>query len=729
MAIQLSNEQPQFEPQSSDLGANIHAETGEMLSKAFDQLGKAGIKGGELLSNNTLLSQMNTYQAGVDSAKLSVATDPSISNIEKQQAIVDNMSKVTRETPLLGKDKAILTNALEKTQSTFDLAAAKAKFKMGNKAQSLDFKLEYPDTLKQIHSYAAQGDLKTAQDLAQKLNVRVIGLTATGAVPPSLQLRIQKEVNDTLTRGNQLFSAGPSLAKDPVKAAFDQGYGFGDQDSNDYRQKMSTQFQYDSAIDGQNLVQAKQEAMQGILPTGYLADTQHVNDAKYQHMLGYYQGASYAKAHVSTGLSYDVQQKELENLNSNKMLLTPQEEGIRDHLAWTNQQIKNDYYGYYTNQTNAGRNALDEYNSQAVTIKDSNLSPAVKQQQMALADQQFRLGIITYGQTMKIPPEYIRPFAQDDPSVMAIQTGFSPGQDVTAALQVLRNKTPATPYLSNSLASPTQQESAHLVSLAPEDDGAELVMLANQNLQKGTSIDARDSKGKIISNNELISTLTGQPNVNKYLNFVSALPNGATRISSINKTLLNSMKSCMANNSNNDQNACAKYVNTKIMPSFDSYLTDSVEGASYSFLKNELHMPISDSDAKAIASYAAEKGYESIKNLTGIKENSIQENGKLEAQKMVNPLQISNTPDGLIVAFNKQTGDIAYKSILTPSLVTAARMAYADKQTKLDTQRAKLMNIQGLDGNFSFRDKSWKAFGLTEKIHEYHDKLLALEDK
>jgi hypothetical protein len=730
MAIPISNESPQFEPQSADLGANIHQETGMMVSKAFDELGKAGITGAKLISNNILLGQMNTYQAQVDKAKLNIATNPSISNIDTQTKIVDNATKVSQSIPLLGKDKYVLGAALEKTQSAFDIAAARAKNKMANKGQDIAFRLSYPQTLQQIHSFAAQGDLKAAHDLAQKLNTQVVGLVATGAVPPSIQLRIQKEAEATLNRANDIFSRGPSTSKDPVRAAYDGNFAFGDAGDTENRQKMATQFKYDATMEGMDLVSAKQEAVQGIFPSGYLTDP-GIKQSNYDHVWGYYQGATYANAHVATGLSYPLLQAEQKNLNTNKLILTPQEEGVRDALSLVDKQIKNNYFAYYTSQTNGGKKALTDYNAQAMAIKNSNIPLAAKQQQMLEADRKFRQGAVVYGQTMKIPPEYIHPFAPDDPAVIATQSSFLAGQNVTQGVNVLRNKTPSTPYLVNSLASPTQQETAHLVSIAPENDGAKLVLQANQNLIPGTSLTALDKDGNPYAAKKLSAALSAQPNVSKYLNFVASLPNGAERLSAVQKTLHNSLKYCLSLNATNTLNNCTQYINNNIVPKESAYLTDSVEGANYTFLPDELHMPLSSGDAKAVAAYVANEGYKSIKNLTGLKDDSIDDRAKLEARKMTNPLQIGNTPDGQLIAFNKQTGAIAFQTTLTPDLMTSARLLYAQQLKAQEEKRAKVLNVQGLNvsSGLSFKDKTWDAFGLTEKLDAQHQQFLFSNNK
>lgn len=682
MAIPLSPLSTPLQPQKVESGAAGIEAAGQMVSGALNDIGTAATQGAQIVSTNRTLTQINAFKKQVGDAQQSIVANPSSGNIQTQQQIVDNAASDSVNVPVLRKDRQLLQKNVQADQQTFGMQAARLTIQTNRREQALNFQQTLPDTLSQIHELAAAGNSDLASKNGQALIENTQNLIDTGVLPASSIRRVQLAVDTINKRAQYLSQNGTKVASDPVSTSIQQSIGMGFNAGPSIGQKTSAAIKVASQQNAQNLQQAKQQALNGVPPTWYITNPS-VNEANAIHAATYFTGASVARGQVMAGLSYGQLQSELANLNSPHSILSGQDEGTRDLLAKTEGQIKNNYFAYYTGSTNHGSDALNHYNQTLTALQQSGvLSPADKQQEAMQAEQQFNNGMIAYGNAMGIPAQYIKPIAPNSPTLQQISQAFSAGQDVSSAVATLRGVGRIEPYLSNSLATPNQQETAHLAALSPQPQGGIMVMQANQ---AGVAIPQAlnpKSKGGLqpYTDTQLTGQLLSNSGVQRYLNFVTNIPNGILRKAPIQKALLQTLKYCLAT-PGNEASQCINHISQNVLPQSSDYQSGTVGNqGTYDFLTKELPQPISSGDAKAVAHYTLARGYENM-----VQNNILSSKGKLseaQAQAQVNSqllnnsLAVTNGPDGSLVVFNKQTGSVVHSEPLTPALVQNAWKQY-----------------------------------------------------
>ena len=691
MVIRTSKNITPLQPQGVDLGASQDLQTAKIETETSQDFSKGFLKVEDAVGNSVSSSQASDFNDQVNKARESIYVNPSSGNIKAQQDLVNRASEISKGIDLPPRYKRRLLANVQTSQDAFNLEAARKMHANNNRELYTNFQEGLKGKINLIHEAAANGNFDLAQKNAEALNNEAQTLIATGALPVTSGDRVSELTKSIVSRGTNVFNTGKKVTDDPTKVAFENNYAFGNYNHNATQQKDSVEFRYNAVLNGQNIADAKRLALQGTLPTGYLTNPQ-VSEANANHIISYYQGAVYAKSHINTGLSYSSLQTELNNLTHKKVFITPEEEGVRDYLSNSLNKIKTNYYDYYTHQTNAGKEALLNYNDALTNISQSKiLSPQNKIEKAREAEISFRNGVIGYGQAMNIPPQYIHPYSNSDPHVQTIQQSFLPGQSVQDAIVAIKQSGIRAPYVANSLATSTQQETAHLVALSPSQQGSTLIIEANKHHIEGSFAKIVDpSTDKPISDTSLLINLYGNEAVKRYLQHVQMLPGGTERLGSVQKSLLNGMKYCLVSNPANKAEDCANHLGREVVPPRGSYLTGTARGSNYSFLTSELHQPLSTSDANSIVNYLTIK-------TKGIILNLLTQNGKgdklhsyLSSQQVINPFEITNGPDGQIIVYNRQTNSVLYHTPLTSQLINLARK---DKVRELKEVKKVFLNV------------------------------------
>lgn len=689
MNIPLPGEAGTFEPQDAgDLGASNIQKGSEMAASGFEQAGNTMYSQAKFLSRTMMIQQQANFSQAANDARTAILIDPSDANVKSQQAALDGMKTTSDGVTLMSRDQAILTRNMNSSEKSFNFQADATLARNNNRQLQLSFEQNLPSSIQDIHNELINGTQvpeKPASDLAQSLIDQANDLQARGIISPTEATRTRGLVNTAVQRAAAISQNPSGFTSDPMSIAHEQSLGFMQDTQGTNPQNPSSQMATSLLSNAMNENDAKADAIGGKFPMDYYLSA---SDAQASNIQQVYGGASQAHAAIVTGLHYDVMQSQLSQLNKMKGL-SGMQDGYKAVLSNTANNIKNNYFDYFTAQTNEGKNALQTLNNNLSDYKNSAiLSDDAKQRLSNQAQQQFTNQSIAYAHAHGIPTQYVKPFSPNDPSYQAVLGGFNPQGDTSSALQVLHSGNVKVPYMINAIPSGTQQEAAQLSALSGDVGLSTMMLNANQNVAAGTTplklTDNSSGKMKVINDDDIATALAGgSSGYSDYVNHVSNIPGGTDRMGSIQTSVTNAVKYCMASNPNNGLDKCVQTVNG-IFPGSDDYQKGNVTGSTnYNFLKPQFSIPVSDTQAEGLANLV----YDKVQNnfIAQAKSANISDyQRKLNLQNSLNGVVITNTPAHTVIAYNPNTGKTLMEMpVNSDTLVLAQHQYLADHQDRL----------------------------------------------
>lgn len=663
-----------------DLGASAIQQGGNMVGGSLEGLGNQAIQTYKANSRSTMFNQLYLYSSSVNDARTSIMADPSDNNIATQQQLLDKNFADSQNLNLTPRDSASMSKVMQGMRNTFNLQAAIQSKKNTNIDGVTNLENSLQDTYSGIHEAAALGDTQTANNMMAALNEQTAALTQSGGLSPQAAQRINGLAANLRDRGSQLapILAPGALAQIPAGQslmAYEKALNVTPSTSLVNPQNPNSQQLANIDTTAFTIDDAKQQAVQGNLPKTFLSRPD-ISNAQFNSVLNTYKGAAAARSLVMLGNNYNTLNSYLKTAQSIPFPNSYQD-AYRASLKNTIDSINNGgFFDYYTKQTSNGTQALLDYNNAVTSYSNSSiLSPQAKASYLAEAQNDFVNKLQGFATSHGIPQQYVKPFPSNDPTFQTLGNAFIPGGDVSGAMSILNGNSKMTPYYIQGLMDPVHQQAATLASFANNSRDQARVLLANQNNVPGTpKIVPLDSDGKAVSDDSTLKLLAGNSNYNNYKNYLQDVPGGASQLGSMQKAILNSVKLCQVN-TNNSQEQCVQQV-AGILP--DSRMSGSVDaGGRYNFLPNYFGSNVSDSDAKAIADYAVNQGYQKLQStLSAVGAAGSQD--QFNTQRAVNGLTVINTPFHTVQVLNPQTGKTIVEMPITDHLLTSARM-YAQK--------------------------------------------------
>lgn len=681
---------PIFEPQNVNLGADIEAQSAELAQQAGSNFASAADTVSKTISRSNLFNAEAQFQGTVNKSQGAIVASPDAATIATQQGLIDtNRNTILNGTPLRPEDAALLDRTTQSGADNFNLMAARINAENSRRIQQVSFVSGLPAQMQAIQTSVLSGDLTTAKGVSDNLENQSKSLADQGIISAASLNTIQQQSQGVIQRA-QMFQPLLSQYGSPGAANASQLATNGTLPEGIPTVTPGIQAHIDSTSQGLALSDAKKECLNNTIPYSFAVQT--TSDSAAQHALYYCQGALQTNGTVAAGINYNNLIGLQKNLNETP-LLNPIQEGVKDAAKQQLDLIKNNYFQYYTNNTASGKQALANMSQDVAAAGSSSgtLTPQEQQQSIDDAQSKFAQNAITYGVKTGVPESYIKPFSQNDPRVSSVQNAFSPGSDIYAGLTTLKNSGRLAPYISSSLATPTQQEASHLATIAPEKnpqslDGGYLFIAGTQAQSGATNISGTGSSAEVIGKNSVYEPLLSDPNVKNYMDFVKMQPGGSTRVAAIQKVLFGGVQQCLASSKNSLED-CVTQISNNVPPS-NAYVhgtaANEEKGFSYegqyqflnSEISNTLGRPMSNADAKTVASYALDQAKQYLTQSyqkSNPTMSASQVESQINSQFLVNPPLVTNTPAGNVIAYDGLSGKVYYRDVLDDSVLGAAK--------------------------------------------------------
>lgn len=388
------------------------------------------------------------------------------------------------------------------------------------------------------------------------------------------------------------------------------------------------------------------------------------------------QGVQKTKGLFNNGENWPLLKQRLETLNNKTGLLTQTEKGERASLQHLVNGFNAGDYAQIIQETPQGQALLKDY-----AQNYNSVDPRA-------AYNDYISRSVQLGHAMQIDNHFIQPIPND--LKQQAQLVFIQGADPDSLLDVLNKHDPANKvYLAASLKKPLEQEVAYTVGmLQGNTDPAFLRQLisANQIGQDFSKINIANVQDSDVNDKSLKHFVVAQ--LQSHSSFLGHLYNTVRDDPPSDNSDIFSYLSLSGDPSRTltivdmathyvkyqgliHNDLALKDINN-YMQTFNKNFAKAYrisKGTGYSFNTKGLEM--TDSEAAHLAQHVSEKAYQAL----GIKDKKGSWINELKTYFASdrNPLTITNTPDGLIIAVD-QAGTVVYSQPFTDSLV-----AYAHK--------------------------------------------------
>lgn len=617
-------------------------------------------------------SQAMLMQASAQSETIKTnAQIEMIKHPDNTKTILDNtassLDKLNQSAFVNSSDRRKLQFLNAQDFNQLRVKAAGVSFAQAQKAASISFWDSYPVSMKQIQDALEIGDLKRAKILEENLHNTALNAAKIGVISPEQFSSIRKSSFDLYSRTEDLMKMLQNMeghsASDfhaAVASPFESGnFGNVNYPVDQNTQWMANHYNVDRSFDAQLV------ALYNDTPVNWgsvaLSSDHQYNDFKMNLI-----GVNNVKSQIQSGTPFNQIDAHIKSLEDQPKLSAIQEGQVKYWKSFKNRISSDNGYIQLMSQTSLGGRYTQDYNNESVAIMNSAKTPEEKFEAIRQNDNRYIGNMIDLGQSQHISHEYIKPIPA--PWVNEVKSGFIKDAPVAQALQRIAYVDPQyRPYLADAMKKPNEAMSVYLVgaTMGKADTSFQAQLIeANQNrdyssLLKTGKDETRDFNiwDDISSDQSMISLYT----------YLGKLPGGSDIQNGFKEAATNYVLYRAAKEGDVNINGKVKYEEDFINNVTKGF--DIVDGTRYLFNGESLNLRKADMDY--IADYALSQAYKRIHD--GRSEEEFQ------AYIDLNPLFVTNTPDGRIVVVDKAghsavdlNGHEAFDQPYTNNMLSAA---------------------------------------------------------
>jgi hypothetical protein len=685
---QFQNEQPILRDSPTTSAARGLESEGQVLGQVSQGLMQTAKQIQQEKSATFLLQATSSATEIKNNALLQLKTHPQLAN-QIAQASQQQFDNIKNTTPVNNKTKSQLGYLLQSGLQQINRQAQLTDYQTGQLKLQSAFYTEWPNVLKDL--YASVNDEKLFQ---QKLDVahQTIEKALLGRIITPKQGSV---LFQTLSHTMDSLQALHQLQQNPVARPIDLQTALaspfaGDVDKSHTpisQDTLQLQNHYDKDLTMQGI---KSDFVKGnpINPLAWMKLTpDHLNEVTL-----FAQGIQKAQGYFNNGENWQLLKQRLNELNTQNSLLTQSEKGERAKLQHLINGFTSGDYAQIIQETPQGQAILKDY-AQNYNSFDPHA-----------AYNDYISRSVQLGHAMQIDNHFIRPIPND--LKQQAQSAFIQGADPDSLLQVLDQHDSANKvYLAASLKKPLEQEVAYTIGMLQDHTDPSFLrqlISANQTGQDFSKIGIANAQDSEVSDKSLKNILVAQLNEHNadIFNYIDQSGDPSRTLSIVNMAMNYVKYQGLIHN-----DLSLKNVNEYIQ-SFSDHFANAYQitsGPNYIFNLNQLNL--TPGEAGRLADHVRNEAYQAlgfsiIPTPTPIREtlfekakdktinaagfptgwemkagwnemkNHISEFFNLDR----NPITVTNTPDGLIIATDA-AGHVIYSRPFTDSL-----LAYAHKE-------------------------------------------------
>jgi hypothetical protein len=664
-----SNLPTPLEPQAVASGSDALESASSEISQGTQGIAQGGVDAIKSYSVNLLNNQLLNYQQTINTARNSVIQDPSPANVDAQTKLVDNLSKQSINMPgLLPSERRMMNTTVSNLGYRFSSIAERGAIKYTNRQNGAAFLTSFPAAVKALAVNAADPNVSPIefQQAVDKQVTHLQSLLAQGALTPDQYAKSLTQVNMVADNHNYVVQNG---IKNHVDNNIQASLGLtGLTESQPNPTVQAGQQQMQSFLGVQSVKQSLLSGTDISSVMTQVTKSPNITPKDTLYLGQWNQGVQQVKAQDTSWSALNFVKA---NLGSSAKVLTPAQEGQRDMANYQLNQIKTNFWGWYTNENPIGKQALLDHNQDLQNIQgNAVLTPEAKYEQMMQTQQAFDQHVISYAKVQGIPDQYVNLLNPQSNDYKTITQSFVAGNDPMLGVNTLKKYGTLYPYYLHSL--PLTQQAMYSLALnSPARDPSLLILGSQQGYGDVKGVDADESSQKIQK------ALMAEDAVTDYLKMTPA-----GMVQPTITGLIKSVKFAAAGAKISTQEAVSHVVS--LLPR--EYLSgttqyDSYPTSDYTFMPSQFGQHMSESDAYTVSSYAKNQAYQNMINAYSHPSQGPTPSPK-ETQMYVRslqdgstPLNITNKPDGSVIAQDKYTGRVWYSSIYHDGLLRAAQLA------------------------------------------------------
>lgn len=638
---------------------------GQSLGNVSQGLMQTDLRLEQEKSNALLLQATSSADQIKSDALLKLKTHPQLAS-QIAQDTQQQLDNIKNTTPVNNKTKGQLEVLLQSSRNQVNSQAQLTDYQTNQLKLTSQFYTEWPNVLKDL--YTSVSDDKVFQqklDLAhQTVEKAMLGRLITPKQGGVL-FKTLSHTLDSVQALHQLYQ-NPNAQSSDLQYVLASPFAQNIDKSNTPISQNTVHLQnhYDNDLTMQGI---KSDFVKGnsINPLAWMKLTpDHLNE-----VVLFGQGVQKVQGDFNNGENWQQLKQRLDQLNTKDGLLTQSEKGERGALQHLLNGFTSGEYAQVIQKTPQGQAILKDY-----ALNYNSVDPRA-------AYNDYISRSVQLGHAMQVDNHFIQPIPND--LKLQAQSAFIQGADPDSLLQVLAHHDPNNKvYVAASLQKPLQQEVAYTAGLLQGNtDPAFLRQLinANQTGQDYSKVSIANAKDSEVSDKSLKNLVVAQLNASSgFWSWNSIKDNPSPDNSDIFNYLSQSGDPSRTLTIVNMAMNYVKYQGlihndlglTKIndyMQTFNDNFTKAYQiskGDGYTF--NTKALGITDSEAAQLAQHVKEEAYEAL----GIssKDHTWVDDLKSYFESDRNPLTVTNTPDGLIIAVD-QAGTVVYSQPYTDSLL------------------------------------------------------------
>lgn len=665
---QFQNEQPILRDIPTATAAKGLESVGQVLGQVSQGLMQTANQIQQEKSAAFLLQATSSVSEIKNNVLLQLKTHPQIAD-QIAQAAQQQFDNIKNTTPVNNKTKNQLDYLLQSSLQQVNQRAQLTDYQTGQLKLQSAFYTEWPNVLKDL--YTSVNDEKLFQqkiDIAhQSVEKALLGQVIT----PEQASVLFKTLSHTLDSLQELHhlqqnsDTRSSQLQIALASPFAQGIDKSNTPISPATQHLQDYYHNDLTLRG-----IKSDLVQGnaINPLAWMKLTpNHLNEVTL-----FTQGVQKIKGLFNNGENWPLLKQRLEALNNKAGLLTQTEKGERAGLQHLMNSFNAGDYAQIIQETPQGQALLKDY-----AQNYNSVDPRA-------AYNDYISRSVQLGHAMQIDNHFIQPIPSD--LKQQAQSAFIQGADPDSLLDVLnKHDSPNKVYLAASLKKPLEQEVAYTVGMLQDntDPGfLKQLIRANQAGQDFSKISIANAQDSDVNDKSLKNILVAKLHESNddIFSYLSQSSDPSRALAIVNMAMNYSKYQGLIHH-----DLALKNINDYIQ-SFTDHFSKSYQiasGSNYCFdLKT---LGITDYEAAMLADHIRDKAFEvlGIHESTPDKmpdkvDDAIKQMWKEGVQNLVeyfsgnrNALNITNTPDGLIIAVD-QAGTVVYSQPFTDSLVTYA---------------------------------------------------------
>lgn len=661
---------------------------GQVLGQVSNTLMQTGLQIEQEKSAALLLKATSSIEQIKTEAKLNLKLHPELAQriSEDAQQQLDN---IKNHTALNKKHQLQLDSNIQSTALGLRAHAQLSDYETHQRQLQSSFYTEWPHVLQDLYTSVSNDKLFQQKcDIAhQSVEKALLGRVIT----PEQSSVLFKTLSHTLDSIQELhhLQQNPDARSSQLNIALASPFAQGIDNSNTPisvgTQHLQDHYQNDLTLRG-----IKSDLVKGnaINPLAWMKLTpDHLNEVTL-----FTQGVQKIKGLFNNGEPWPLLKQRLESLNNKAGLLTQTEKGERTSLQHLMNGFNAGDYAQIIQQTPQGQALFKDY-----AQNYNSIDPRA-------AYNDYISRSVQLGHAMQIDNHFIQPIPND--LKQQAQSAFIQGADPDSLLQVLDKHDSANKvYLAASLKKPLEQEVAYTVGMLQEHTDPSFLrqlISANQTGQDFSKISIANVKDSNVSDKSLKNSVVAQLNEHNadIFNYIDQSGDPSRTLSIVNMAMNYAKYQGLVHN-----DLDLKNINIYVQ-SFSNHFANAYQissGSYYIFNLNQLNL--TSGEAGRLADHIRNEAYQALgfhitPMTTSIRETSFEKAqdkaihavglptgwevkaGWEEMKNHIseffnldrNPITVTNTPDGLIIATDA-AGHVIYSQPFTDSLV-----AYAHKE-------------------------------------------------